>query len=119
MAAELTLDDVSGVIRLVREVCDRWDDPRAWREHLLHGACALLGGTVGIMVVDDEPTKDSFGKPSVICVVGLPAEARGALVQPAFAEFEQRGFADASRELLPGITKLHADLVRQGWVTAS
>jgi len=29
MATELSLDDVSRVIRLVREVCDRWDDPAA------------------------------------------------------------------------------------------
>jgi hypothetical protein len=50
MPANLTLDDISAVIRLVREVCDRWDDPGAWREHLLHGACRLLDGHVGMMV---------------------------------------------------------------------
>src|SRR3954468_11626119 len=37
-AAGLSGDDVSAVIRLVLETCDRWDDPLAWREHLLHGA---------------------------------------------------------------------------------
>ena len=44
---DISLQDVSCVVRLVREVCDRWDDPRAWREHLLQGACRLLKGNVG------------------------------------------------------------------------
>ena len=120
MHDELSIEDISEVMRLVREVCDRWDDPRAWREHLLRGACALLDGTVGLMVVDDEPTRDSFGKPSVICAVGLPDEASvRKLVQPAFSEFDRREFVDVSRNLLPGITELHAQLERQGWVTAA
>jgi DNA-binding CsgD family transcriptional regulator len=118
MPNDLSLEDVSALIRLVREVSDRWDDPRAWREHLLHGACALLDGTVGLMVVDDEPGRSSFGRPAVICVVGLP-ESAARLVQPAFSQFGQRQFAEVSQNLLPGITKLHADLVRQGWVTAA
>src|SRR5688500_10390477 len=118
MIADLTLEDVSAVIRLVREVCDRWDDPRGWREHLLNGACRLLGGTVGLMVVDDEPTGDSFGRPSVICAVGIAPEMRG-LVQPAFSQFARREFGEVSRNLLPGITELHAQLSRQGWVTAA
>ena len=118
MIADLTLEDVSAVIRLVREVCDRWDDPRSWREHLLRGACGLLGGTVGIMVVDDEPGEDSFGRPSVISAVGIAPEMRG-LLQPAFSQFARREFGEVSRNLLPGITELHAQLSRQGWVTAA
>lgn len=116
--ADLTLDDLSAVIRLVREVCDRWDDPHAWREHLLHGACRLLSGTVGIMVADDEPQKDRFGRPFVIAVVGVPEPMR-ALVGPAFSQFEDRRYDEVSQNLLPGITTLHADLQRQGWVTAA
>jgi DNA-binding NarL/FixJ family response regulator len=115
---DLTLDDLSAVIRLVREVCDRWDDPPAWREHLLEGACALLNGTVGIMVVDDAPQKYEFGRPWVICTFGVPGPMR-PLVQPAFAEFGQRRYDEVSQNLLPGITALHADLQRQGWVTAA
>jgi DNA-binding CsgD family transcriptional regulator len=115
---DLSLDDISAVIRLVREVCDRWDDPCAWREHLLRGACGLLKGTVGLMVVDDEPKAHWFGRPAVISVVGLPAAMR-SMVQPAFDEFERRRYDEVSQNLLPGITKLHADLERQGWVTAA
>src|SRR5688500_19899492 len=89
MTKDLSLDDVSAVRQLVREVCDRWDDPAAWREHLLRGACALLDGTIGLMVVDDHPTRDSFGKPAVICAVGLPQAVR-SLVQPAFSQFDRR-----------------------------
>lgn len=118
MSADLSLEDISAVIRLVREVCDRWDDPAAWREHLLSGACALLNGTVGTFIVDDEPDHESFGQPSVICVVGLPASMQN-VVRDAFARFGQRRYDDVSQNLLPGITALHADLVRQGWVTAA
>ena len=116
---DLSIDDVSAVIRLVRETCDHWDDPRAWRSHLLQGACQLLDGTVGTMIVDDHPKSDSFGKPAVICVVGLPDSATRALVQPAFSQFDRREFDEASQNLLPGIAKLHEDLTRQGWVTAA
>ena len=43
MSHDVSLADISGVIRLVREVCDRWDDPGTWREHLLRGLdCDLL-----------------------------------------------------------------------------
>ena len=58
---EPTMDDVSVVIRLVREVSDLWDDPRAWREHLLHGACRLLNGHVGLMLADYQPEAGWFG----------------------------------------------------------
>jgi len=58
-------DDVSHVIRLVREVCDRWDDPAAWRRHLLQGACSLLEGNVGMMVADRSPSITAFGRPFV------------------------------------------------------
>jgi DNA-binding CsgD family transcriptional regulator len=119
MSADLSIDDISNVIRLVREVCDRWDDPRDWRQHLLRGACALLDGTVGVMVADDAPKRDRFGRPFVICVVGLPETAVKALVQPAFSHFEHRQFTEASRNLLPGLDRLHQDLERQGWVTVA
>jgi DNA-binding CsgD family transcriptional regulator len=42
-----------------------------------------------------------------------------ALVQPAFSQFDGRAFVEVSRNLLPGITELHAQLERQGWVTAA
>ena len=66
MSADVTLDDLSAVIRLVREVCDRWDDPSAWREHLLHGACRLLGGNVGMMVADAASREARFVRPTAV-----------------------------------------------------
>ncbi|HJS06930.1 MAG TPA: hypothetical protein VJ809_04695, partial [Pirellulales bacterium] len=71
-SVDISLEDVSNVIRLVREVCDRWDDPRAWREHLLNGACKLLEGNVGMMIADAGASETSFGRPTVISVVGVP-----------------------------------------------
>ena len=114
---DISLQDVSSVIRLVREVCDRWDDPRAWRERLLQGACELLGGNVGMMVADAGAGRTHFGRPAVICVVGLPPAQR-ALVPTAFSQYENRTFEDCSRQLMPGLTNLHEQLSRQGWVTA-
>ena len=49
---EVSPDDISRMVRLVQEVCDRWDDPRVWREYLLHGACALLSGHMGTTLAD-------------------------------------------------------------------
>jgi DNA-binding CsgD family transcriptional regulator len=114
---EISREDVSDVIRLVREVCDRWDDPRAWREHLLNGACRLLNGNVGMIVADAGAGRTHFGRPTVISVVGLPPAQR-SLVPKAFSQYENRAFEDCSRQLMPGLSNLHAQLSRQGWVTA-
>jgi DNA-binding CsgD family transcriptional regulator len=118
--AQLSQDDVSGVIRLVREVTDRWDDPVAWREHLLHGACTLLNGNVGSMVVPYDHCRDNaFGRLGVIAAVGIPAELRAHL-QPAVSDLNYRRYDDdASSPVLPGMTTLYNDLSRQGWITAS
>src|SRR5262245_52141820 len=100
---EATLEDVSSVIRLVREVCDLWDDPAAGRERLLQGACRLLNGNVGIMLSDYQPQKGWFGSLGVTAVVGLPPQMR-AIVQPTISLMAQRQFADVSENFLPGIT---------------
>jgi DNA-binding CsgD family transcriptional regulator len=111
---DISLEDVSNVIRLVREVCDRWDNPRAWREHLLLGACEMLGGNVGMMVADAGPSKTSFGRPIVMSVVGLPPSLR-ALVPPAFSQFENQAYD----ECMPGLSKLQYQVDSQGWVTVA
>jgi DNA-binding CsgD family transcriptional regulator len=114
---KISREDVSNVIRLIREVCDLWDDPRAWREHLLRGACRMLGGHVGMIVADAGAGRTHFGRPTVVAVVGLPPDKR-ALVPKAFSRYENRAFEDCSRELMPGLTNLHSLLSSQGWVTA-
>ena len=65
------MDEVSAVFRIVREVCDLWDDPLAWRQHLLRGACRLVDGHVGMMLADYQPGHGFFGNLEVISVVGL------------------------------------------------
>jgi DNA-binding CsgD family transcriptional regulator len=117
--AQLTTDDVSGVIRLVREVTERWDDPVAWREHLLHGACALVHGNVGTMIAQYDGRHESFGRIGVVAAVGVPAELR-AYLEPAVSDFSYRSWDDASSKGLPGMTNLYGEFRRQGgWVTAS
>src|SRR5690242_14597860 len=86
---DVSLEDVSGVFRLIREVCDRWDDPQKWREHLLQGACRLVDGHVGMMLVDYQSATGFFGNLEVISVVGLPAQLQ-PLVQPAISQANQR-----------------------------
>jgi DNA-binding CsgD family transcriptional regulator len=115
---DVSLDEVSGVIRLVREVCDQWDDPIAWRQHLLHGACRLLNGHVGIMLTDHQSERGWFGSLAVTSVVGLPASMR-PLVEPAIAQLDQRQLQDISENVFPGMTTMYADMERQGWVTAA
>jgi DNA-binding CsgD family transcriptional regulator len=115
---DVSLDEVSGVIRLVREVCDLWDDPSAWRQCLLEGACRLLNGHVGLMLADYQPEDGWFGSLAVTAVAGLPASMR-PLVQPAIAQMDQRQFSDVADNYLPGILNLNADMQRQGWVTAA
>lgn len=113
---KVSLDDAAQVIRLVREVCDRWDDPQAWREHLLRGACGLLNGNVGMMLTEHEGKMHHFGRLSVTSVVGL-APSLKLLVQPAVSQMQHRDYRDVSENYLPGMTQIYDDLVRQGWVT--
>jgi len=115
---EVSLDEVSGVIRLVREVYDLWDDPSQWRQCLLEGACRLVNGHVGFMLADYQPERGWFGSLALTSVVGVPAAMR-PMVQPAIAQMDQRQFEDVSENFLPGVMTLNADMERQGWVTAA
>jgi DNA-binding CsgD family transcriptional regulator len=114
---DVSLQDVSRVIRLVQEVCDRWDDPRVWREYLLHGACALLGGHAGMILGEYGGQGGRFGRLVPIAVVGLPDTLRDQ-IQPHVSEWEGRGYveADASN---PGFKALYEEIQRKHWVTAS
>jgi len=112
----VSADDVACVIRLVRETCDRWDDPAAWRECLLKGACRLLDGNAGMMVADFSPSELAFGRPVVMSVVGLPPSLLPLLPQ-AISQFEHRGYEDCSRDVMPGMATLKQRLDQQGWVT--
>ena len=113
---DVSLDDVSAVIRLVREVCDRWDDPASWREHLLHGACQLVNGHSANMLADYEPQPGWFGNVAVIAAVGLPAEAK-PLLQPYVSQIDQRQIDDVSENLMPAMAGIYAQMKSQGWVT--
>jgi DNA-binding CsgD family transcriptional regulator len=115
---DVSFEDVSGVVRLVREVCDLWDDPAAWRQCLLEGACRLLDGHVGFMLADYQPLKGWFGSLAVTSVVGLPPSMR-SVIQPAISQMDQRQFEDVSENFLPGIVSMNADIERQGWVTVA
>ena len=106
MCPSLSLDDISAVIRLLREVCDRWDDPRVWREHLLRGACSLLRGNVGMMLADPSGREGHFGRLSVTSVVGVPEPMR-MLVQPAVSQLDERHYEDVSDNVLPGVAHLY------------
>ena len=116
---EVSIEDVSSVIRLVLEVCDLWDDPSAWREHLLKGACQLVDGHVGMIFEDDHSAIPGyFGNLCVASVVGLPASMR-TLVQPAISQWDQRKYEDVSENGLAGLAKIWEQMRSQGWVTVA
>src|SRR5678815_3811800 len=115
---DLSLQDVSSVIRLVREVCDRWDDPSGWREHLLRGACALMNANVGMMLTEHHGKMYHFGRLSVTSVVGLE-ERKKLLVQPAVSRMADRDYQDVTENFLPGLSRLYDSFVKQGWVTVN
>jgi DNA-binding CsgD family transcriptional regulator len=114
---DVSLDDISGVIRLVQEVSDRWDDPRVWREYLLHGACALLDGHAGMILAEYGGSGGRFGRLVPISVVGLPESLRQR-IQPHVSEWEGCGYVDAD-ESMPGFKTLYSEIQRQKWVTAA
>lgn len=124
LMTNLTQGDISQVIRLVQGVCDRWDDPAAWREHLLRGACQMLGGTTATMITkrDGPGQEETFGRLEVIAAVGLPEHLRDS-VQRAVSEFNCRLYEDASINLVREVSELYGQIVcqqmmPQGWVTA-
>jgi hypothetical protein len=74
--------------------------------HLLHGACQLIDGHVGILLEDDHSGAPGyFGNLCVTSVVGLPAAMR-TLVQPAISQLDQRKYDDVSENVIPGVDNL-------------
>jgi DNA-binding CsgD family transcriptional regulator len=121
--SDVSRDDVSRVIRLVQEVSERWDDPRVWREYLLQGACALLGGHAGMILAEyggtgrtDGPA-GRFGRLVPLAVVGLPEQLVQA-IQPHVSEWEGQQYVEAD-ESTPGTKMLYDEIRRQKWVTAA
>jgi len=116
----ISVGELSIIIKLVREVSDRWDDPRAWREHLLQGACALLGGNVGTMFDVQIPTSPGqLGAIRPVAIFGLRAPEQKALVHTSTDQVSNREVEEASKNFLPGHAKFWAEFDRQGWVTAA
>ena len=113
---DVSLNDVSAVIRLVREVCDRWDDPPAWREHLLQGTCSLVDGHSATMLADRQHQPGWFGNVGVIALVGMPVETK-PLLQTYVSQIDQRRIDDVAENGMPGMSGLFAQMKSQGWVT--
>ena len=101
---DVTVADISNLIQLVREVCDRWDEPRAWREYLLHGACQLIDGNVGSMHAVE--IKENYHEVQTLAVVGLPSEL-AAMIYSSTEEMVtglRRGGSDRERDADGGKT---------------
>ena len=114
-AVDVTVEEIACVVRLVLEVCDLWDDPRAWRECLLLGACQLLCGNVGSMhaVHFHENRQDV----QTLAVVGLPA-ALAATVHSSTEYVTGRKHVDIATNVMPGFDKLYEEFARLGCATA-
>lgn len=114
---DVSFDDVSRVIRLVQEVCDRWDDPRLWREYLLHGACGLLNGHAGMLLAQYGGEGGNFGRLVPIAIVGLPEPARRQ-IEAHVSQVEGQPM-DKPGASGPGFQPLRERFIRQGWVTVA
>jgi hypothetical protein len=55
----LRLDDVRKVSELVNECCERGDDPKYWRQHLLKGLAPLTGSEFGVAAEIGDGTQRS------------------------------------------------------------
>lgn len=115
---DVSVDEVSGVFRLVREVCEHWDDPGAWRAQLVRGACELLHGHVGMMLADNNGEEGWFGNLAVISSVGLP-QPMHAMLQPTISQMDKRSWGDVSDGFMPGMTELSKLLDRKGGATVA
>ncbi len=116
---DIPAQDVSRVIRLVLEVCDRWDDPRAWREHLLMGACRLLDAHVGTIMNVEMPAPDRTGCVRALANVGFPAEVQRQVLDSALVDASYRTLEDVGQSSLAGIDLLFRQLAQNGWATAA
>src|ERR1700677_2945956 len=106
---DISPGEISRVIQLVREVCDRWDDPNVWREHLLRGACTLLDGNVGTIFEVDAPTvPGKYGAIRPVAILGLPA-IKAELVHTAATTVSHQEPEEISNSFIPGHAKLVAE----------
>ncbi len=115
---EISLREISTVIGLVRGVCDRWDDPRAWREHLLLGACANRRQCRHDVRSRHTRRAGATGAIRPIAIVGLPTPEQKALVRTSTDIVSHRDIEEVSKDFLPGQAKFWAEFDRHGWVTA-
>jgi DNA-binding CsgD family transcriptional regulator len=117
MLMEISPKEISDVIRLVLEVCDRWDDPQAWREHLLRGACGLLDAHVGSIFDVEMRSAASIGRVRAVANVGFPDAVRRAMLEASLNDASYRGVEEMSQQTLPGTDILIKRFAEQGWST--
>jgi len=114
---EISLEEISSAIRLVREVCDRWDDPQAWREHLLRGICTLVDGHVGSIFDIEMQSTQANGRVRAVANVGFPDAVRRAMLDESMMQVSHRGFDDISQNTSPGIDVMFKQFSEKGWAT--
>src|SRR4051794_15121897 len=89
---QLTAGEIHQIMAIVRDVLDRWDDPAAWRQTLLSGACAMLNGTVGTITGQQVSASGHMGHSQGIAVHGLSETMRKQLFEPTIHMAEDRAF---------------------------
>jgi DNA-binding CsgD family transcriptional regulator len=114
---EIPLKEISIANRLVREVCDRWDDPQAWRDHLLSGICLLLDGHVGSIFDVELPGAATNGRVRALANVGLPDPIRRAMLDASLVEVTNTEFDESSQNTVPGTDVMRLRFAEHGWAT--
>jgi DNA-binding CsgD family transcriptional regulator len=110
--------DISNVFRLMLGVCDRWDDPQAWREHLLRGTCQLLDAHVGSIFDVELPSAKRNGRVRALANVGLPDVVRRSMLDDSLAEISNREIDEIAQNTSPGTDIMIQQFAEQGWSTA-
>jgi DNA-binding CsgD family transcriptional regulator len=115
---DISPQDISNVFRLMLGVCDRWDNPQAWREHLLRGTCQLLDAHVGSIFDIELPSAKRNGRVRALANVGLPDTVRRAMLDAALTDISHREIDEIAQNTSPGTDIMLQRFAEQGWSTA-
>lgn len=106
----LRLRDLRDIHELIGQCLELWDDPPAWRDHLVHGFTAMLGGRVGHYVLTDA---DPLAAPHarLLAVAGLASDReKGLLLE---------GLQVPLIEMVPNVGRAMAPVMRGRPASAS
>lgn len=112
----LSIDDVRSVFHVVQGVLDRWQEPAAWRMHLLERVCELTASSIGMIsgVTDLKPT--GFRRFDRLAILGMDERQKALAYESAkfYTAAGNMGFVEIT---WPGMGSFFEQFHRNGTVT--